>query len=119
MQILPPFTLYGLIGCPHCASAERFLQSKLVPYIIVVANGDPVADSGIKKLFETEQAEYPVLVSRVTNEVKKGFVEGEYERMVQDFISRNVAGASSVFGSEQQLSGEVQAKAAEATAGAN
>src|SRR5882757_5304318 len=39
---LPAFTLYGLIGCPHCESAEKYLRVRNLPVNLVVANEDPI-----------------------------------------------------------------------------
>lgn len=96
-----PFTLYGLQGCPHCAQAETFLRARSIPTILVLANEDPVAIAGVKALTPEPGDKFPVLVSRITREVKVGFVEAEYERLAQTYFAIAGAGASSVFGGGQ------------------
>lgn len=108
---LPFFTLYGLIGCPHCRSAEQFLKARNIPVLLMIANDDPVIAAGVKQI--TGKDEFPVLVSRLPNmkEVKSGFVEEDYERFAKSFYSLNGAGSSSLFASQQQpvASASVQA----------
>ena len=121
---IAPFTLYGLIGCPHCQEADTFLRGRGLPTIIVMANDDPVVKEGVlaisRQLVRDEAKvagkseeeiaaavaavtdEYPVLVSRVTKEVIKGFKKDQYERIVQTIFALNSASTASVFGSQQQ-----------------
>ena len=95
---LPPFTLYGVVGNSDCELAEKFLRVRNVPGIIMLADGDPVIQEGIKKVTESEQAEYPVLISRVNQvEVVKGFQEEQYERLVKAYFTSLNANTSSVF----------------------
>lgn len=96
-----PFTLYGLQGCPHCAQAETFLRARSIPTILVLANDDPVAIAGVKALTPEPGDKFPVLVSRITKEVKVGFVEEEYERLARTYFAIAGASASSVFGGGQ------------------
>jgi hypothetical protein len=120
---ISPFTLYGLKGCVHCHKAEAFMRARSLPTILVMANDDPVAKEGAiavsrelmrveskaagKSEEETATAvaavveEYPILVSRVTREVIKGFKEADYERLANVVFSLNSASASSVFAQEQ------------------
>lgn len=97
---LAPFTLYGLIGCPHCVHAEQYLKIRNVPYIAMYVNGDPIITSGIKQMTGMDEA--PVLVSRISNEVVSGFKEQEYERVTKLFYAVAGPGAPSIFGGEQQ-----------------
>lgn len=97
----PPFTLYGLIGCPHCVHAEQYLKIRNIPYITMYVNNDPIIISGIKQIVGTE--EVPVLVSRISNEVISGFKEPEYERVSKLFYTLAGPSAPSIFAGEQQL----------------
>lgn len=105
---IPPFVLYGLIGCSHCAEAENYLKRAGVPFSVFVANEDPIADEGIKKLSGREQSTYPVLLYKLTKEIVVEYKPEEYERLVKDFYSRLSASTPSVFGSEQQPVSENQ-----------
>lgn len=113
MQI-PPFTLYGLVGCPHCIQAEQYLKIRNIPYISMFANNDPIITAGIKQVTGAEEA--PVLVSRLTNEVIPGFKEPDYERVAKLFYSVAGASAPSIFASEQQFVPKVPIQAQTATA---
>src|ERR1700686_4073111 len=93
---LPPFRLYGLLGCPHCVQAESFLRSRLLPTITVIANGDPIAAAGVKALTGTD--EYPVLCCSLDNSIVKGFNEGEYERLNRLF--HELAGSGKLAGAD-------------------
>lgn len=95
MQI-PPYTLYGLVGCPHCEAAEQFLRVRNLPVGLVIANEDPIADAGVKEL--TGGEDYPVLVNKITKSILKGFDEGKYRELAEDFYARSGAGAPNVFG---------------------
>jgi len=121
---MPQFMLYGLVGCPHCESAEKFLRARNIPTILVMANDDPVAHEGnlevarqkIKANSKTEgkteeeilqaisvaQAEYPLLVSRVTKEIISGFKEEDYARVASTYFALVSASAPSVFANQQQ-----------------
>lgn len=98
---IPAFTLYGLIGCPHCADAEKFLLSHGLGFNIVIVNEDPIATTGIKQITGEDAA--PVLVYKLTKEILKGFVREDYERVANDYYARVSASAPSIFGSGQQL----------------
>jgi glutaredoxin len=98
---IPPFTLYGLIGCPHCVRAEQYLKIRNVPYIAMYINGDPIITEGIKQVTNANQ-EAPVLVSRLTNEVISGFKEPDYERVAKLFYSLAGISAPSIFGGAEQ-----------------
>ncbi len=97
---LPPFTLYGLLGCPHCAEAEAFLRTRSLSVVLIVANGDPIIHEGVKKV--TDQEQYPVLFCRLNSEVVRGFNTEAYERLANLCYTLNRPGVLSVFGSEQQ-----------------
>ncbi|SRR5258708_26840755 len=97
---VPAFTLYGLIGCVHCAEAEKFLTSHGIIFNVVIANEDPIANAGVKQI--TEQEAYPVLVYKLTKEILKGFVREDYERVANDYYARVSASTQSIFGSGQQ-----------------
>lgn len=97
---LPPFTLYGLVGCPHCASAESFLRSRNIPFIAMIANDDPIVAAGVKQL--TGSDSYPVLVAKFNKEIVSGFKQEDYERVASSFYSLNSPSAPSIFASEQQ-----------------
>ena len=119
-----PFTLYGLLGCPHCSEAEKFLRSRGIATILVIANDDPIAKEGVLAAgreaakakakaagaSETETAaaiaavvdEYPVLVSRLTKEIIRGYKQEDYERLANIVFALNGSGAPSVFSGQQQ-----------------
>ena|ERR1700682_1509273 len=101
---IPPFTLYGLLGCSHCEEAEKFLKVRNLPGMIMIANGDPIIDEGIKKVTQSEKAEYPVLVSRVNNQIEivKGFQKDQYDRLAELHFSSVSPNSPNVFGSGQQ-----------------
>lgn len=95
--MIPFFTLYGLIGCPHCEEAEKYLKVRGIPVHLVIANDDPVADQGIEKIFGIK--EYPVLVDKRLKQLIKGFKKEEYERIADDFYSFASTNTGSVFSS--------------------
>jgi glutaredoxin len=99
---LPPFTLYGLVGCPHCEAAEKFLKVRSIAYWGMVANGDPIIEAGVKAIIGSP--DYPILVSRVEGKPKivKGFKKETYERLVQLLYASADSSVSSLFGSGQQ-----------------
>ena len=82
---MPPFRLYGLFGCPHCAEAEQFLANSGVPVQVLPANEDPIMDGGAAKLFDTGTASYPILVCFPFKEVVVGYKEDAYRRLVEMF----------------------------------
>jgi hypothetical protein len=116
--------LYGLQGCVHCQKAEAFLRARSLPTILVTANDDPVAKLGniavlqesVKLLAKAANKseedtakdvaavieEYPLLVSRVSREVIKGFKEEDYERIAKVYFTIASASPSGVFGPPQQ-----------------
>jgi len=99
---LPLFTLYGLIGCPHCSEAERYLSARRIPFLLHISNDDPIANGGVKAV--TSKEEYPVLVSKLDTkniEVIVGFKENEYERIVSLFYKSVSASILSIFAGEQ------------------
>lgn len=99
---LPPFTLYGLIGCPHCEQAEQFLRTRSIPALLMISNEDPIIAAGIKEV--TGSDEFPVLVSRLSSEVIKGFKSEDYDRVTKIYFDSVSAGASgSVFAGQQPL----------------
>lgn len=114
---LVPFRLYGLPGCPHCASAENFLRSKRVPAELIIALGDPIVAEGVKQLTGAEN--YPILVSRATNEIITGWKPEEYERVERAYTALSGAGAPNLFGGELQPGSEVSPTSAEDTPRAN
>src|SRR5579859_7270179 len=89
--LLPPFRLYGLLGCPHCVQAEAYLRSKQCPVITVISNDDPIATAGVTSV--TGSPDFPVLCYIPSKEVIKGFNEGEYERLVRAYRTALSAGA--------------------------
>lgn len=118
---LPPFTLYGLLGCPHCAQAEQYLRVRGIPVNLVVANDDPIADAGIKAVLKEELAQYPVLVNRITKSLQTGFDEGKYRELTDAYFNLAGAGAPNFFGGGQQPQPQTaeQVQAASAPNGAN
>lgn len=115
-MVLPPFRLYGLLGCPHCAQAEQFLRSRQCPVITIIANDDPIASAGILSL--TGQTNYPVMCYTPLKEIVKGFEEGVYDRLVKAYHAAAGAGAFDVSPGEQQSQLKAEALSAEATTGA-
>lgn len=97
---LPPFTLYGLIGCSHCANAEAFLRSRNLPFIAMIANEDPIVNAGVKEL--TGNDTYPVLVVKFNKEIIAGFKQEDYERVASAFYAVNSPSTNSLFAGEQQ-----------------
>jgi glutaredoxin len=98
---VPPFTLYGLMGCPSCSQAENFLKTRGMSFNIVVANDDPITHEGVKKV--TGQEQYPVLLYRPTKEIVVGFKQEDYERLINSFYVIASANSPSVFGGGQQF----------------
>jgi glutaredoxin len=98
---LPAFTLYGLLGCPHCADSEAFLRTRNLSTTLIIANGDPIISEGIKKV--TDQDQYPVLFCRLNNEIVRGFNQEAYERLANLYYSLSRPSIPSVFGNEQQF----------------
>ncbi|SRR6266576_2765980 len=111
---IPAFTLYGLIGCSHCADAEKFLVSHGLGFNIVIVNEDPIATTGIKQVTGEDAA--PVLVYKLTKEILKGFVREDYERVANDYYSRVSASTPSIFGVGQQSQSQVTSEAKASTA---
>ena len=99
---IPPFVLYGLIGCPHCNEAEMYLRKAGVPFMSIVSNDDVIIDEGIKKILGLERSEYPVLLYKISKEVVKGFQPDQYERLTKSFYSFVGSSAPSTFSGQQQ-----------------
>ena len=99
---LPPFRLYGLIGCPHCVEAETYLRTQNVPAILIVANDDPIAQAGVEKV--TGASEYPVLCCTLDNSIVRGFNRVEFERLSKLYHSQLGISVSDGVGGEQQPS---------------
>lgn len=116
---VPPFTLYGLIGCPHCAEAEAYLRARNLPVNLVVSNEDPIADAGVKAVLGSPM--YPVLIYRPTSAILTGFDEGKYSEVANDYFKRLSAGSANVFGSglQPQPQAPVETPAPSAPNGAN
>lgn len=113
---LPPFRLYGLMGCPHCLNAERFLRSRQCPVIVVIANDDPIALAGVQAAAGT--SDFPVLCYTPEKTIIKGFNEGEYGRVVQDYRARLSAGLFDVPTGEQLIGPQAEAPLAPSATGA-
>ena len=118
---VPPFTLYGLLGCPHCAQAEQYLRVRGIPVNLVVANEDPIADAGVKAILNESQAQYPVLVNRISKSIQKGFDEGKFRELTDSYFALAGAGAPNFFGGGQLAQSEnpVQTEAPSTPNGAN
>lgn len=110
---LPHFTLYGLVGCPHCYQAETFLRVRNIPAFLIVSNNDPIIIKGVKEV--TGQENYPVLWHRPTNEIVIGFNQEVYERLAKNYFDGVSAGASGLFSGVQQPSTEAQVPAPQVT----
>lgn len=67
----------------------------------MVANDDPIIEQGVK-FYNNGVSAYPVLVSRLTSEIIRGFPEHDYQRLADLFNARYGAGVSGVSDSEQQ-----------------
>jgi hypothetical protein len=80
-----PFRLYGLDGCPHCREAWQFINGHKMPADMVVANNDPVIEKGIVAVIGGTEAQYPVLVSRLTSEIIVGWKPEDYDRLAKVF----------------------------------
>jgi glutaredoxin len=99
-QLIVPFTLYGLVGCPHCVEAESFLRVRNLPFNLVIANDDPIADAGIKDV--TGQANYPVLIYKPLKKYVVGFEKEKYAEFADNFYALLSASTPSVFNGGQQ-----------------
>jgi len=102
MNLLPPFRLYGLIGCPHCAEAETFLREKVVPTLVIIANDDIIAIEGIKAVTKKPEAAFPVLCCTFNNEIIEGFKKDEYDRLVKAYHTLFSPSPSNLPAGEQQ-----------------
>ena len=94
---LPPVTLYGMAGCPHCERALHFLRSESIPHELRVS--DPITDNGVMlltaKLVEDKgeskvvevnvKAFYPVLWSPLTTRIIPGWKQEEYEQLADAY----------------------------------
>lgn len=114
MPDLPVFTLYGLMGCPYCEVAEKFLRVRNIPFIVMHADGDPIIDAGIKAFTGLPKAEYPILIARGMGKnnktrIVRGFRREIYEELVNLLYARADASVSSVFSTGQQAVAQVQA----------
>jgi glutaredoxin len=119
---IPPFTLYGLNGCPHCEQAYKFLQSRNLPTQVVEGSADPIAEEGVRwavtekykanppseeKLAQWRKqgwkdgdpylTEFPTLVYKPNKSVVLGFQQSEYERLAMAYYALNGASAPNVF----------------------
>jgi glutaredoxin len=95
---IPPFVLYGLIGCVHCVKAEGYLRKVGVPFTIYLGNDDPIIDEGIKAMIKKGASEYPLLLYKPTKELVIGFQSEKYERLVRTFYSVSQSSVPSAFG---------------------
>lgn len=99
MLTLPPFRLYGLVGCRHCMDAEVFMREKAVPVEMIVCNDDPIIQAGIQA--HTKQEGYPVLLCRQSHEIITGFQPETYERVVRAYLAVVSASPAGVFSGGQ------------------
>jgi glutaredoxin len=99
-----PFRLFGLIGCPHCVDAEKYLREKFIPADLIVSNDDPVIAEGVKLIGKTSEPQFPVLLYRPTKELIVGFKPEEYERVISHYSSLVRTSAPNTFGGGQQPS---------------
>jgi glutaredoxin len=102
-----PFKLYGLSQCPHCQKALEFIQQHKWPCEVLVADNDPVISAGVEKI--TGSNNFPVLLSRLTQEFITGFKSEEYERLARVFDTLVRTGAYDGSGGGFGVSGEVPA----------
>jgi glutaredoxin len=117
--MMAPFRLYGLLGCQHCKAAEDFMRDKRLPCEIIIANNDPIIDDGVIARTGGKEARYPVLLSRITNEIVAGWKPEDYERLDKAFAAQLSAGNPSVFGGGQLVDGQAPPTPAQNPAGAN
>src|SRR6266481_1406411 len=80
-NMLPPFRLYGLIGCPHCVEAEQFFRTEGLPVLVVIGNDDPIAEAGVKAVTGKPEAAFPMLVCTFGKQIVEGFKEDEYRKL--------------------------------------
>lgn len=85
-----PFRVYSLENCVFCKQAVAFLKSQGVPGEAIFSDNDPIITEGVVKL--TGKNEFPVLLSRLTNEIITGWKQEEYERVAK--VYRALYGAS-------------------------
>lgn len=131
---LPPFRLYGLLGCPHCGLAEQFLRSQNLPTMIIAANDDPIAEAGVKwamkqknpELKDDAPAVFPILVCTFGKQIVEGFKEDEYRRLADAWhilsgttASINGPSALDSVNSGQQPNGQATTPPPETATGAN
>lgn len=92
--MLNPIRLFGLENCSFCEKARSFLIASQVSFDAILSNGDPIITEGVIKL--TGKNEFPVLLSRITNEIITGWKPEEYERVVKVYRALYGAGASNL-----------------------
>ncbi|SRR6266404_596879 len=80
-NMLPPFRLYGLIGCPHCVQAEQLFRTEGLPVLVVIGNDDPIAEAGVKAVTGKSEANFPMLVCTFGKQIVEGFKEDEYRKL--------------------------------------
>jgi glutaredoxin len=114
---LPPFRLYGLVGCPHCVEAESYLHEKGLPAILVVANDDPIAQAGVKAL--TGEDAYPILCCTIDKTIVKGFKRDEFDRLAELYRTTFGGGLHNGVGGQLQPNGPDSPQAAEVLKGAD
>ena len=126
--MIPPFRLYGLIGCPHCVQAEQFFRTENIPVMVIVGNDDPIAEAGVRWAMQVKNpsipsdapAVFPMLVCTFGKQIIEGWKEDEYRKLADAYrVLFNSASASDAASSGQQLVPETPTASPEVSAGAN
>lgn len=102
--VIFPFRLYSLENCPFCLQARNFLVGSGVPWEDIISDNDPIIKTGIEKLAGEDR--FPVLLSRVTNEIILGWKEEDYKRVVEAYNRINGAGATNLSVDRKPVVGE-------------
>lgn len=105
--LLPPFRLYGQVGCPHCVEAQNFLLKENLPYLVVVTNDDPVADAGLRAFSKTGEPKVPLLVCTFSKQIVEGFPNDEYRKLADAYNTLFRPSTPNVSAGEQQPQPEV------------
>ena len=84
MQYIPqPFRLYALSNCPFCQNAVDFMTNSGMMSDLYIADNDPIITQGAIRV--TGRNQFPILVSRLTNEIVTGWRENDYKRLLEVF----------------------------------
>jgi len=80
----------------------------LAPTLQIIANGDPIAEAGIKAMTKKDVAEYPVLCCTLNSEIIVGYKPEDYDRVIKLYHNLAASGAFGEPGPPDQFSGQQQ-----------